>query len=59
MSTWTDAELRADTAATGLRISTRRSDGTLSAPVPIWLVRAGKDLYVRSYKGNGGAWFRR
>ena len=24
----------------------------------IWVVRVGDDLYVRSYKGRDGAWFR-
>ena len=24
----------------------------------IWVVRVGDDLYVRSWKGDGGAWFR-
>jgi hypothetical protein len=59
MSTWTEEELRAVGTATELRISTRRRDGTLLPPVPIWVVRAGDNLYVRSYKGTGGAWFRR
>jgi hypothetical protein len=59
MSTWTEQELRAVGTATELRISTRRSGGTLRPPVPIWVVRAGDDLYVRSYKGNGGAGFQR
>lgn len=26
--------------------------------VPIWVVRVGNGLYIRSYKGSGGAWFR-
>jgi hypothetical protein len=30
----------------------------LRKPVTIWVVRIGDDLYVRSYKGHGGAWFR-
>jgi MFS transporter, DHA2 family, methylenomycin A resistance protein len=46
-------------AATELRISTRRSDGTLRAAVPIWVVHAGEGIYVRSYRGTGGGWFRR
>ena len=27
-------------------------------PVTIWVVRLGDDLYVRSYRGTGGSWFR-
>jgi hypothetical protein len=41
MSTWTSDELDALAAATELRISTRRPDGTLRPAVPIWVVRAG------------------
>lgn len=59
MSAWTEEELRAVGTATELRISTRRRDGTLSPPVPIWVVRVGDGIYVRSYTGTGGAWFRR
>jgi hypothetical protein len=59
MSTWTEKELRAVGTATELRISTRRHDEALRPPVPIWVVRAGDDIYVRSYRGTGGAWFRR
>jgi hypothetical protein len=58
MSAWTDDELRAVGAATELRITTRRRDGTLGPPVPLWVVRVGGALYVRSWKGTGGAWFR-
>jgi hypothetical protein len=25
--------------------------------VPIWVVRAGDDIYVRSYRGTDGTWF--
>jgi hypothetical protein len=59
MNTWTEEELRAVGTATELRISTRRCDGTLSPPVPIWVVRVGDGIYVRSYRGTGGVWFRR
>jgi hypothetical protein len=33
-------------------------DGTLRKPVTIWVVRIGDDLYVRSWRGRTGAWFR-
>ena len=35
-----------------------RRDGTESKWVTIWVVRVGNDLYVRSYKGSGGSWYR-
>ena len=34
------------------------ADKFSSKPVTIWVVRAGDDLYVRSYRGTRGAWFR-
>jgi hypothetical protein len=58
MSTRTSDELDMLAAATELRISTRRPDGTLRPAVPIWVVRAGDGIYVRSYRGPAGAWFR-
>jgi hypothetical protein len=58
MSTWTEGELGDLGAATELRISTRRPDGTLRPAVPIWVVRTGDGIYVRSYRGAGGGWFR-
>lgn len=58
MTTWTHAELSAIGAAEELQIAPLRSDGTLRDPVIIWVVRHGDDLYVRSYKGAGAAWFR-
>ena len=36
----------------------RRRDGTLRRPVPVWIVRVGDDLYVRSWHGTDGAWYR-
>jgi hypothetical protein len=57
MSTWTESELDAIAAATELRISTRRPDGTLRPAVPIWVVRAADSICVRSYTGPGGGWF--
>ncbi|HEY7444644.1 MAG TPA: DUF2255 family protein [Candidatus Binatia bacterium] len=58
MSAWTKDELAKIGAADELQIASLRRDGTLSNPVTIWVVRLGDDLYVRSYKGSGGSWFR-
>ncbi len=58
MSTWTTRELEAVGMATELEIATRQPDGTLRPPVPIWVVRVGDDLYVRSYLGPASAWYR-
>lgn len=45
-------------AADELEITTIRPDGTLRPWVPIWVVRVGDQVYVRSYRGPGGAWYR-
>ncbi len=58
MTTWTSEELDTIGSADELEIAPRRGNGTLRTPVPIWAVRVGDDLYVRSWRGHGGAWFR-
>jgi len=58
MTTWTKDELDKIAAADELQIASLRPDATLSKPVTIWVVRIGADLYIRSYKGRGGSWFR-
>lgn len=58
MNTWTDDELARIGAADELEIAPLRTDGTRRKPVTIWVVRAGDELYVRSYRGRGSAWFR-
>jgi hypothetical protein len=58
MASWTKDELDKVGKAEELEISSLRSDRTLTKPVTIWVVRVGGDLYVRSYKGRNGSWFR-
>jgi hypothetical protein len=55
---WTADELGKIGAADELRIAPLRRDGSPRNPVTIWVVRHGDDLYVRSYKGSGGSWYR-
>jgi hypothetical protein len=58
MTTWTSDELDAIGRAEELRLATPRADGTLRSPVTIWVIRHGDDLYIRSYRGPGGSWYR-
>jgi hypothetical protein len=58
MVAWTSDELTRIGEADELELASRRRDGTLRNPVPMWVVRAGDNLYVRSVKGPTGAWFR-
>ena len=58
MTAWTNDELTRIGSAEELEIAARRSDGSLRRAVPIWVVRVGDDLYVRSWRGANGRWFR-
>jgi hypothetical protein len=55
---WSRDELNEIGRAEELKIASLRSDGTLTKPVTIWIVRDGDDLYVRSVNGPAAAWFR-
>jgi len=57
-SGWTHGELDAIGGADELRIAPLDADGAPRRAVPIWVVRVGDDLYVRSYRGTDGAWYR-
>jgi hypothetical protein len=58
MSAWTDNELRRIGDAQELEIAAVRREGTLRDPVPIWVVRAGEDLYVRAASVPSSGWHR-
>ena len=45
-------------AAEELQLATFKKDGSLRKPVILWVVGVGGELYVRSYRGREGAWFR-
>jgi hypothetical protein len=58
MSEWTADELDKIGAADELEIAPNRSDGTRYPYTTIWVVRVDDHLYVRSYRGPNGKWFR-
>jgi hypothetical protein len=58
MTAWTSDELNKIGNAKELQIASLRRDGTLRNPLPIWVVRVGDDLYVRSMNGRTALWFR-
>ncbi|HEY3000849.1 MAG TPA: DUF2255 family protein [Kribbellaceae bacterium] len=58
MTTWTRDELTKIGRADELQIAPLRRDGTLRNSVTVWVVRHGDELFVRSYRGRGGSWFR-
>jgi hypothetical protein len=55
---WEGDEFDRIAEADELRIMPLRQDGTPRNPVTTWVVSSGDNLYVRSYKGTDGAWFR-
>jgi hypothetical protein len=55
---WTSDDLERIGDADELHIAPRRTDGTLRPPLPIWVVRVGNELYVRSWRGDDGSWYR-
>lgn len=55
---WTEDELQRFGDANELNIATQRRDGTFRSALPIWVVRVGEELYVRSWRGREGSWFR-
>lgn len=59
MIKWTIDELKKVGAANELQIASLRQNSTLRNRVTIWVVRVGDDLYVRSYNGPDGTWYRR
>jgi hypothetical protein len=55
---WTTGELDRIGDTDELQIAARRKDGTLRRAVSIWVVRVGDELYVRSWRGGDGRWYR-
>ncbi len=58
MSDWTAADLDRIGSADELKLTTRWADGSLRPYVPVWVVRVGDELFVRSWRGQAGAWYR-
>ncbi len=55
---WTNDELNRIGDADELHVAPVEESGSPRRPVPIWVVRDGDDLYVRSFRGGDGRWFR-
>ena len=58
MTGWTADDLRRIGEAEELEIAPVRRTGEFRRRTPIWVVRAGDDVYVRSVNGRGSSWFR-
>ncbi|GAA1971863.1 DUF2255 family protein [Catenulispora subtropica] len=55
---WSTGELEEIATRDEMRVAPRRTDGTLTKPRIVWMVRVGDDVYIRSVKGVEGAWYR-
>ena len=53
-ASWTAEELDRIGRAEELEIAPRRRDGLLHRPLPIWVVRVGDGLFIRSWRGDDG-----
>jgi hypothetical protein len=54
---WTAEELDTVGSVVELNIAPAGSDGR--GGFPIWVVRVGDELFIRSWKGSTGSWYRR
>ena len=54
---WSPDELQRIDRAEELQIATERADGTLRRDVPIWVVSAGGQVYVRTWYRRDDGWF--
>jgi hypothetical protein len=55
---WSSDQLERIGRSEEVRISSYRGDGTLRRWTPIWVVRVGDELYIRSVLGPEGGWYR-
>jgi len=56
-ASWSPDKLRLMNAAAELQIAVKRSDGSLRRWVPIWVVCAGGQVYVRTWYRRDTGWF--
>jgi hypothetical protein len=54
---WSPDELERLGTAQELHIATRRADGTLRPEVPVLVVRAGGQVYLRTWYRRDNGWF--
>ena len=55
--TWSPDDLARIDSAQELEIAVKRADGTLRRWVPIWVVCAGEQVYVRTWHRRETGWF--
>lgn len=55
---WSQADLETISGSAELNIAPLRADGAPEGTLPIWVVRVGDGIYVRSWHGPSGHWYR-
>lgn len=55
---WPEGDLETVATAAELNIAPLGQGGTPKGTRPIWVVRVGDGLYVRSWHGSSGRWYR-
>lgn len=55
--TWSPEQLHHIDVSQELEIAVRRADGKLGRWVPIWVVRVGENVYVRTWYRRQDGWF--
>ncbi len=58
MVKWQNDELKKIGSKEEIKLVASKKDGTFFKPVIIWLVQIDDGLYVRSYRGSKGAWYK-
>ena len=58
MTSWTTDQLATLGHQVEIDIAPTRADGTSAPDRPIWIVAVDGNLYIRSYHGPDGAWYR-
>jgi hypothetical protein len=54
---WTPEQLQQIDSSRELEIASKRTDGTLRQWLPIWVVRVGDQVYVRTWYRRTTGWF--
>ncbi|WP_182112380.1 MULTISPECIES: DUF2255 family protein [unclassified Actinotalea] len=58
MTTWHEDQLSAIDREGELQVAALRPDGTPRNPATVWHVAVDGDLFIRSVRGESGAWYR-
>jgi hypothetical protein len=58
MSAWKPKDLTRIADSDEITVTATNENGSPREPVTVWVVRDGHELYVRSFKGRAGAWYK-